>query len=518
MPTDRLEIFQFSNLHNALSGLAFNIQNQHHGALPRLAPLTNSLNHIANLNCKTIIKQHDVQDPDFLAEYYAYYSRVFGKTNKYCHRLHFFSKEMDGNEGVLEFIDRASADANSYLGFITVRPVRSSPVAATILRPLPSQRFLLSADSFDVHLAGRKFEVTGTPYIQQDNAVGACAQASIWMALRTLRKKEGNSAFDPAQITSAATRFLVRGRTLPNREGLVIEQIIEAIRSAGYSPQIMQFSTVGHLAGNALLNAKRKIYTYVESGIPVVLGVFPNPNAGHAIVSIGHTWEERTNVTPYVSSNELRLYNAADWVQCFIAHNDNTAPYMELPETSTNGYSFEQVRNAIPLLPSDVFMTGEEAEQVAVTILTNILQSGAGANTASASQTQILNQIDLVTRTYLLERYKFRDWVANNSDMHQEVQKYYRLKSLPKRIWVTEISLLDRYNGVNRGSLARVGEVLIDPTGEPNDGPFLSIHLNISAITSYGGNQGVIIDRSADGAEITYLPIDADTCYSPLCR
>ncbi|MFA5825498.1 MAG: C39 family peptidase [Gallionellaceae bacterium] len=517
MPSNRLEIFPFSNINGALSDLAFNIQNQHHGASPRLAPLQNTLTHIGNLGCKTIIKQHDVQDPDFLAEYYAYYSRVFGKTPKYCHRLHFFSKEMGANEDVLDFIDRAATGSDSYLGFITVRPVRSSPVAATILRPLPNQRFLLSLDSFDVHLAGRQFHVCGTPYIQQDNAVGACAQASIWMALRTLRKKEGNSAIDPAQITSAATRFLVRGRTLPNREGLAVDQIIEAVRSSGYSPQIMQFSAVGHLTGSALLNAKRKVYTYVESGIPVVLGIFPNPSAGHAIVAIGHTWNQCTAVSPYATGTGVNFYNAADWVCSFIVHNDNTAPYIELPETATDGYSFEQVRNAIPLLPSDVFMTGEEAERVAVTILTNLLQLQIPPNAADGTKPQTLN---LVTRTYLLERFKFRDWITNNTNINNDVKKYYRLKSLPKRIWVTEICLLEQYNGVSSGSLARVGEVLIDPTGEPNDGPFLSVHLNISAIyTAHTGTpQGVIIDRSADGAEITYIPINVDTCYSPLCR
>jgi len=37
------------------------------------------------------------------------------------------------------------------------------------------------------------------------------------MALRTLRKKEGQAAFNPAQITDAATKYAVIGRVLPNR-------------------------------------------------------------------------------------------------------------------------------------------------------------------------------------------------------------------------------------------------------------------------------------------------------------
>lgn len=523
----RLEPFLFSNLESAFSDLAFNVPNRH-GASPRMNPLINSLDHIDKLGGKTIVRQHTVQDPDFFSEYYAYYSRVFGDTDKYCHRMHFFSMEMNPDEDVLDFIDRAAGNADSYLGFITVRPVRSSPVAATILRPLPNQHFLLSSDVFDVHLAGRKFLVRGTPFMQQDNAVGACAQASIWMALRTLRKKEGNSAFDPAQITSAATRFLVRGRTLPNREGLGIDQMIEAIRFAGYSPHLMQFSTANpqpgannHLVGNEILNAKRKIYAYVESEIPVVLGVFPSPTAGHAVVLIGHTWNVNNNATPYFSNSDLKLYHAADWVTSFISHNDNTGPYLELPETGGNDYCFEQARFSIPLLPSDVFMSGEEAEQVANKILIDLLQLNQLPTSTVNTAQEVQKFEDLVIRTYLVERHRFREWVTDKTDIHIEVKNYYRLKILPKRIWVTEVCLLKEHNNTRNGSLSRVGEILIDPTGEPNDAPFLSIHLNISAIAPIAsgvGVSGVIIDREADGQLIKYIPLQTDTCYSSLSR
>jgi hypothetical protein len=79
--------------------------------------------------------------------------------------------------------------------------------------------------------------------------------------------------------------------------------------------------------------------------------------------------------------------------------------------------------------------------------------------------------------------------------------------------------LLKHFNGTCDGSLSRVGEILIDPTGEPNDAPFLSIHLNISAIVSApGNNSGVILDRAADAKQIKIIPIPQDTVYSPLCR
>lgn len=74
--------------------------------------------------------------------------------------------------------------------------------------------------------------------MQQDNAVAVCAQASIWVALRTLRRREGDRAHNPAQITDAATKYLISDRTRPNKSGLTIQQMAEAVRAAGYSPSL----------------------------------------------------------------------------------------------------------------------------------------------------------------------------------------------------------------------------------------------------------------------------------------
>jgi len=141
-----------------------------------------------------------------MAEHSAYYSRWTTSVSRYCERLHFF-RVPPASDDPLALIDRVAAE--DYLGFITLRPISMSPVAASILVPPGGATpcYFLSQDEFQVNIAGRSFSVHGTPFLQQDNAVGACAQASIWMALRTMRKKEGQAAYSPAQITTAATRF-----------------------------------------------------------------------------------------------------------------------------------------------------------------------------------------------------------------------------------------------------------------------------------------------------------------------
>lgn len=479
------------------------------GATSRTKPCEEISAHLANLNCNAVVLQDPVLDPDFLAEYLAYYAKGFAATTKYCKRLHFFTLEPLPAESALDFIDRASTQKSSYLGFVTVRPIKSCPIAASILVTPPSGCFVLCDDKFSVHLAGQEFEVVGTPFMQQDNAVGACAQASIWMALRTLRRREGFSALDPAEITSAATKFLVNGRTLPNRTGLSIHQMIEAVRFAGYSTHYLHIKEAGHTPSAAeLLATKEKIYTYIESGIPVLLGLFRGSGDGHAVVTIGHGWDPSHTPTPSViidpKSTKVELVHASSWINNFYIHNDNSGPYMFLLDNSLTSYCLSQACFAIPLLPNDVFITGEEASETAKVLLSDLLD----ASPFSSSELAALSK-QLVIRTFLSDRHKFREW-ALKSSLSKDLKDYYRLKILPKRVWVTEICLSQNYNDESSHSAIRVGEIIVDPTGDPYDSPFLAIHLNTQIL--FKQPHGVVWDRDQEG-KMKIIAIANDAPY-----
>jgi len=457
---------------------------------PRPIPLLGALQHVERLECKSVILQTGVQDPDYTAEYHAFHGRLFSDVPRCCMRLHFFTRGWKKEKDVLAAIDEATSE--DYLGFITLRPIPSSPVGATILRPpQENTHFLLSKDNFEVHLTGKTFSVNGTPFMQQDNAVGACAQASIWMALRTLRRREGLAAHDPAQITSAATRFLVRGRTLPNREGLQIDQMMEAVRSAGYSPNLLRFRDPNDAPSqDVMYDIRCKLYPYIESEVPVIVAIASEKVGGHAVVLIGHGWDVAPPILLTLSEGEITT--AASWASPFFVHNDNAGPYLPLPDQGADEeYSLDKVCYAIPLLPANVYLSAEEAEEASIKLFKEIKPEGQ----------------NFVIRTFLQERYKFREYVCTSS-MNNEVKTYYRLKELPRRIWVTEINELDDYgNKAITKSTKRVGEIIIDPTGEPDQTPFLSAHI-----------KGFILDKNHRSKQIEAIPIKGDRAYSPLFR
>lgn len=473
--------------------------------------LTECCKHAATLGAKAVILQRRIQDPDYLAEFTAYYSRQFAHVGRHCVRVHFFSVEPTGDD-VLAFLD-APNSASSYLGFITLRPVVRTPVGATILKAPDKSVFVRCTDDFPVYLAGLKLNVRGTPFMQQDNAVGACAQAAIWMGLRTMRRREGDRAHNPAQITGAATRYTLSGRILPNRTGLTVPQVIEAVRSSGYSPHLIPLRTSGvtttPLTPGDRDRARQVLHAYVESQIPVLLALFPASSAGHAVVVIGHTLSHKPVFPSEVGGSlprgiAISLTHAVSWVPSFVIHNDNSGPYLPLKEESKGapGYALDQASAAIPLLPVDVFMSGEEALEFALALWEPVFD--ALTQTLQPDEAMAMSK-QLAIRLLLLEKRQVRAWAAR-SNAAEEVRSTLRMEDLPRRVWILEIHLADCYGDhVAKNAESMVGFIVLDSTSDTAEGAMVMLYLNLPAFTPEPLGS-LLIARSRKDWEVVGVP------------
>lgn len=288
--------------------------------------------YLGKLGAKTAVVERHYVDRDFIHDVAVLYARSLRSYPNYCQRVHFFQGAFDPARWkalVLEARDssgraRAEAELNGgYLGFIVVRPLLGAPVGRTVLKTFGpnsldgSQRQFPAIRSYDVHLGPFHLDVDGLAFQQQDRGVSACATAALWSALHRVSHVEGLALRTPAEITEAASRYvLADGRALPS-EGLTIDQICEAVRAAGLSPLLLRPVDPERDLG--------QIAAYINSGFPVVLGLkgFDGGTDGHAVCATG------IKVGPAKPQTDPTLHciDGATGVKSLFIHDDRLGPY-----------------------------------------------------------------------------------------------------------------------------------------------------------------------------------------------
>lgn len=468
-----------------------------------LVPFQHVFQHLHKIGAQTLLVQESVRDPDFLAEHEAFYSKQHRVIPRLCSRLHAFAAPMPVHpqdeplraRNVLEFLDNLTGPNRQYLGFVTVRPLRHAPVGVSILLP-DRESDVTCHEGFPVHIAGRDFQICGTPYLQQDNAVGACAQASIWISLRTQMKREGNTAYNPADLTRAATRYMAFDRVFPGRQGLIIEQMLEAIRSSGHDPLTLACPPTPPSLGPSAPQVIEQVMPYVESGLPVIATLFP-PGGGHAVVCIGRQFAAKAAVdsTRVMGPLGIRYRLASDWVTALVMHNDNTGPYLPIKSgdpLSATPYCLEHAKNLIVPLPQAVHMTAKEAEQTALKALAYVCVLHSQYDTKKP--VRYTPEIDIVLRTFLVRRHAFRRWALIDNELDPALKDWYRTIELPRLVWVVELHDAQLFNPQDLDTRSRIGEVVLDASADTLHGDAtLAARLSSRVLPNYSVPQGLLV-------------------------
>lgn len=184
-----------------------------------------------------------------------------------------------------------------------------------------------------------------------DGEIGVCAQHSVRLALMNLLQRVPTVP----ELTFWANRRALHGGF--NRSQIVgwtaeemTDVMSEAIRREGFTafrysnpkcpkcrevlPNVICTACGSETPLSFLRPTKENIYAYIESGIPVLLGIeragdLPwwddSIEGGHALVGIGHTLSNKGEVTG------------------FIVHDVSTYPYQVLQEPFENGKSLEEI-------------------------------------------------------------------------------------------------------------------------------------------------------------------------------
>ena len=463
------------------------------------AAVRSTIRHLRILGANSYVLEDPYIDRDYSADYLQFYARTFRTHPRHCKRAHFFSKDVSPllcQPRSTEQLRRLrEIGRTSYCGFCVIRPLHTAPIGRTVLQAKirgwqDLEATVTCRARFEANLLGVDLEVIGAAYLQQDARVGACAQVSIWAGMRHMHARHGYNWVSVADITRLATPTAPDEATsLPaGSDFLASERMLRAISEAGYQPLCFRRP-----------NIAASILPYVESGIPVILGINIGADVGHAVTVIGRVFATQAQPTD----------TAIDYVPAYIVHDDQGGPYMWLPvedpATTSHPFGEDTIRRvtsshtielsachatfAVALMSPRVFSTAAAAEVSARDrieqtltrmpyIRQRLVELGLPVNERLLDDLQDAHRAgNIVLRTYLTSAAGYRRHIADGTASDELKDALLELH-LPHFTWITEISTIDSYNNYS-ASLRRIyGHTITDATSTGRDGDGLvMLHL-----------------------------------------
>lgn len=439
---------------------------------------------LRTLNAQTFLMEDEYIDRDFSDAFAAYYSRLFKRHGKICRRIHFFCQDLSG-------VLNSSTDAemavaleqcqNDYLGFIVLRPVHQAPIASAVLRTPPppqgAEAHPLVKAKYNVHLLGAQLTIDAFPMTQQDQRIGACAQAAIWSTARHFHARHSGPWVSMVSITEAAMmqEIFSVSSTLPNgSEFLSLSGMVSALRVSGRKPLIYMADDQVNFLWRGI-RPYDVINRYVDSGIPVIVGLgFAGQDVGHAVVASGQVFSQQSpTVLPPRPTR-------AEFCSAFYINDDQLGPNLRMPVVAGNPigetpYSVGgNVRFLIIPLPDKVFLPAEKAELFAWDILTKYSNSWSNLKSGSQLGTSVgagdafnaeLAANTIVARTYLTYGWKYKHRMLRNR-LADATKGLLSSTELPRYVWVTEFGTVDSFAANDIYQRRIFGHCVVDATAK----------------------------------------------------
>jgi hypothetical protein len=462
--------------------------------------VTSVIHHLMNLKVTSYLLEGQYIDRDYSSDYRFFYAQTFKNYQRHCKRIHFFAEDISKILSLPDWTSRVEAlrktSRTSYSGFCVIRPLPNASIGRTALKMHgPDGKDLDSVitcrSDARANLLGAELHVRGATFMQQDSRVGACAQVAIWMGARHMHQRYHYNWLSVADITKLASPNTEdESSSLPaGSDFLTSERMIRAVHEMGFQALCFRGNNIGE-----------QILPYVESGLPVILGLdVPGASIGHAVTVIGRVFSKITTPTS----------RPMDFIPGFIVHDDQSGPYKVIPSTPTaaNDFGFSandiiKVRTrtgdvefnlakhgtfAMALMPVRAFSTARAAEVTAhrrIASAFNQLDSLKGLIAKAGTVNPLLDELavaykagKVVLRTYLTSADGYRRHIADGSACDALKDLLLRIH-LPHFTWITEISSADSYNKSSVGLRRIYGHSVLDATSSGVDvSGLLMLHL-----------------------------------------
>lgn len=441
--------------------------------------------------CESVVLEHFYIDRDYRDEFSQFYSKVHYPFANKAIRLHFFSQFI-----AEEAVFNLELYQKYYLGYLVLRPLPQAIVGRTVITPpfyiRPEDIFCLIQD--EVHVFGSKLRVIGAPFIMQDQHVGLCAQAAMWMVLYYyyLSLNEIKRCL-PAEITSVSTKLETWGRIFPSA-GLTVSQIAEGLRSLGL-PTIIYLSNQLKQAGETPTSISQK---YVASRMPA-LAIVETPEGKHALTLVGYKPRNlKRSKGPEMERVSPRSYAfyMSEPAEYFYVHDDQKGPYRQLLLKKKDVYGV--------LVPSveKMHITAEKASRESIKFITqsNFLMERTLNNPLASEFYRAISRNLVFPITYLIPSNELKRKILL-SNLPYRFKQLVLPRPLSRFVWVTEF--LD-IRTANQGIPSSFGEAVLDSTGVKGNPMFFIIHI-----------PGYLLRRKSKSPYFEPFEIDESLTHTP---
>lgn len=377
-------------------------------------------------------------DKVYRNSFYHYYASKLYAYKKDCIRVSIFESGID--QSYFREREKYNDLANAYLGFFVVRPLTPALFGRNALSKAAFKEgndFLTITAPISAAINGVKLPVNGFPHSSQDSETISCAETTLW----SLMEYFGNKYPEYTPVLPSKIHEVLSVRT-PERQipsnGLGLLDISYALKKFGFGAKIYSKEEFGDQFFNIF-----KIY--IESGIPVVISL-EGSGIGHAVLCVGRKKfdpEDLKTISPFTltksdsSKDDIYLYFNSRIERDFIFIDDNWGPYQSadlskpcLYYGAPNWNSCQISAFVVPLYPK-IYLDAFQVENYLLSYTQKYLQKYLSGGEK------------IFFRMFLASSRSFKNHLSLNPSLNGDIKEVLISCTMPKFIWVAELSTLD---------------------------------------------------------------------------
>ncbi len=435
----------------------------------------------------TLIEEQFYVDRYYRDSYYLYYASKYRQYSRFCKRIFLF-------KGIIEDIECCEEKdlEECFMGTMVIRPLVHGKIGRTLLNPFffADKKAYMRYATYEVVVLSKQLRIHAFPFSMQDGETTTCAEVTILNLIDYFSRKYQD--YRIAFTSEVFERVDQHGyeRCLPTK-GLKYSEISRVFSEVGFYPRLYSYRSFQNE-----YQFKRNMHYYIESGIPVAVGIRRlNTNALHSITCIGHGEKRldelkiRSRIRVSYNNNKRRenvpiwVIDTADLYDEYIVMDDNKKPYTKyewekIPSSKASGdskvnnslfsrdrFSFgnaELINMMVPL-SKRMFLEAEDAYDLFVD---NLSRKDIGISKWTGMNIGTLDN-PLVMRIFLASSRHFRQArVKYFRDKNCSARFNYSSALFPKFVWVCEVYTIQSYLSPEPSVIA---ELVIDATTSSHD-------------------------------------------------